>query len=52
MAVLEVDDTVGHAVEELPVMRDQQQRTGILAQPALEPQNRIEIEVIGGLIEQ
>ena len=33
-------------------MRDEQQRPGILAQPGLQPQQCVQVEVVGGLIEQ
>ena len=52
LLVLDVDDAVDDAVEELAIVRDQQQRAGIVAQPALEPDDRVEVEVVGGLVEQ
>ena len=33
-------------------MRDQQQRPGIVDQPALQPQDGIQVQVVGGLIQQ
>ena len=33
-------------------MRDEQQRARILAEPVLEPQHGVEVEVVGGLVEQ
>jgi hypothetical protein len=40
------------AVEELAIVRDHQQRAGILEQPLLEPQHRIQVQMVGGLVEQ
>ena len=51
-ALLDVDDAIGHPIEELAVVSDQQQRAAIPPQPLLEPENRIEIKVVGRLIEQ
>jgi len=51
-AVLEVDDAIGHSIEKLAVMRDQQQRPRIIAQPGFQPKDRVEVQVIGRLIEQ
>ena len=50
--VLDVDDAVADAVEELAIVRDQQQRAGIGAQPALEPEDGVDVEMVGGLVEQ
>ena len=51
-AVLEVDDAIHHAIEELAIVRDQQQRARIFAQPGFQPQDGVEVEVIGRLVEQ
>ena len=51
-AVLEVDDAIDHAIEELAVVRDQKQRPWILAQPGFQPQDGVEVQMIGRLIEQ
>ncbi len=52
LAVLDVDDAIGDAVEELAIVGDEQQRAGVLAQPRLEPQDGVEVEMVGGLVEQ
>ncbi len=41
-----------HAIEKVTVMRYQQQRARVAKQPTFQPQRRVEIEVIGWLIEQ
>src|SRR5688500_18760188 len=43
LTVLDVHDAVGNAVEELPVVCNQKQRAGILAQPGFEPQDGVEV---------
>ena len=40
------------AVEEVAVMGDQQQRPGIGLEPLLEPDHRVQIQMVGGLVEQ
>ena len=52
LAFVQVQRVRGHAVEELAVVRDQQQRAGVLEQPLLQPQHRVQVEVVGGLVEQ
>ena len=51
-APLDVHDVADDAVEEVAVVRDEQERAGIVAQPALEPDHGIEIEMIRRLVEQ
>ena len=45
-------DVVTYRIEKIPVVRNQQQGTGVTRQPLLQPQQRIEVEVVGGLIKQ
>ncbi len=47
-----VHDRAGHAVEELAVVRDEQQRARVGLQPVLQPQHGVEVEVVGGLVQQ
>jgi hypothetical protein len=49
---IEVHDVIAHRVEEVAVVRDQQQGAGIAGEPLLEPQQRIQVQVVGGLVEQ
>jgi len=46
------EDVPDGAVEKIAVVRDREQRAGIIAQPLLEPDHRIQIQVVGGFIEQ
>ena len=52
LAVVQVQRVGGDLVEELAVVRDQQQRARVLEQPLLQPQHRVEVEVVGRLVEQ
>jgi len=45
-------DGAGHRVEQVAVVADQDQRAGILAQELLEPQPRLEIEMVRRLVQQ
>src|SRR6185312_3831935 len=49
---LDVQDASDYTVKEFAVVRDEEKRPRIALQPTLQPQNRIEIEVIGRLVEQ
>ncbi len=50
--MLDVDDPIDHAIEKLAVVGDEQQRPGIVAQPVFQPQDGVEVEVVGRLVEQ
>jgi hypothetical protein len=52
LALVDVHDAVDHAVEEIAVVGDEEQRAGVFAEPVLEPQHRVQVEVIGRLVEQ
>jgi hypothetical protein len=49
---LELEDPLGHVVEEVAVVGDGHHRAGVLLQRALEPRHRLRVEVVGGLVEQ
>ena len=51
LGMLDVDDVIDDPVEKFAVVRNEQQRPGIVQQPSFQPQNGIEIEVIGRLVE-
>ncbi len=51
-ARVDVQDHGRGRVEELAVVRDEDQRPAIGREPALEPDHRVEVEVVGGLVEQ
>ena len=50
--VVEVQDALRHGVEKVPVVGDEQQGAGVAGQPLLEPHHGLQIEVVGGLVEQ
>jgi hypothetical protein len=52
VAAVDLDDLADHAVQELAVVRGHHERALERAQPLLEPQDRLEIEVVGRLVEQ
>ena len=45
-------NVVHDGIEELPVVGDEQQGPGVAPQPAFQPDHRIEVEVVRGLVEQ
>src|SRR5262249_48000562 len=49
---VELEDPAGDIVEEVAVVGDDQDRTGIVAQVALEPGHRLGVQVVGRLVEQ
>ncbi len=51
-ATLEEQDAAHHAVEKLPVMGYEQQGARIVSQPLLQPEDGVEVEMVGGLVEQ
>src|SRR5690606_27781942 len=49
---IELDDAGRDAVEEAPVVRDDDQRAAQAAQQLFEPGDRFDVEVVGRLVEQ
>ncbi len=49
---LDVRDVRDAAVEEVPVVRHEQQRPAIVGEPALQPDDGVEVEVVRRLVEQ
>ncbi len=52
MTSLQVQHVGADAVEKLTVVTDQQQGTGIFQQPLFEPEHGIQIQMVGGLVQQ
>ncbi len=52
LLLFEVNDLIDHGIEEVAVVGNQQQRTGIALEPLFQPEDGVEIKVVGGLIEQ
>ena len=51
-AAVQVQGMGGDVVQELAVMRDQQQGARVLEQPLLQPEHRIQVQVVGRLVQQ
>ena len=51
-AVVDMQHAPDHGIEEIAVVRDDEQGAGVGLQPALQPEHGVEIEVVGGLVEQ
>ncbi|MCY1354510.1 hypothetical protein D9M69_408900 [compost metagenome] len=52
LALLEVRHVIDHTVEEIAVVGDQQEGAGVAFQPVLEPEDGVQVEVVGRLVEQ
>ena len=52
IAAVELDDLVGHRVEEAAVVGDEEHAAGIRLHHAFQPFDRGHVEVVGGLVEQ
>ena len=52
LAALEMAGLLRHRVEEVAVVADQDQRARVAAQMLLEPDRGLEVEMVGGLVEQ
>lgn len=50
LPLFDMQDVIHRVIQELTVMRDQQQSTAISTEPAFQPNYRFNIEVIGWLI--
>ena len=51
-ALADLDDAADELVEELAVVRDEEDRAGVGLEVVLEPEQGFEVEVVGGLVEQ
>ena len=51
-APVELDDAGGEPPEEHPVVRDEDERAAVAEQELLEPADRLDVEVVGRLVEQ
>ena len=52
LAAVELEDPAGDVVEEVPVMRDRDDRALVVGEEPLEPEDRLGIEVVRRLVEQ
>ncbi|CUI62666.1 Uncharacterised protein [Achromobacter sp. 2789STDY5608621] len=52
LGVIEMQDGLGHRVQELGVVGDQHDGAGIGGQPFLQPQHGVQVQVVGGLVQQ
>ena len=50
--VAHLDDPVGHAVDEVPVVADEEDRAPVGRQVLLQPADGVDVEVVGGLVEE
>ena len=51
-AAVELEDPLGHVVEEVPVVGDGDDGAGVLLEVLLEPRHALGVEVVGGLVEE
>ena len=51
-AAVDLQDPLGHVVQEVPVVGDGQDRARVVRQVLLQPQHALRVEVVGGLVEQ
>jgi hypothetical protein len=51
-ALVDVDDDVHHAVQEIPVVGNDDQGAGIALEPVLQPEDGVQVQVVGGLVQQ
>ncbi len=52
LLVVEVGDVRAHLVQEVPVVADDDHRRVVVVERALEPADRVDVEVVGRLVEQ
>ncbi len=50
--LFDVGDVVDHGIEEIPVVGNQQQSTWVALEEVFQPQDRIEVQVVGRFVEQ
>src|SRR6185369_13523390 len=52
LSAIELEDPPGDVVEEVPVVRDRNDGSRIVGEEALEPSDRLGVEMVGRLVEQ
>ncbi|MCY1419210.1 hypothetical protein D9M71_347940 [compost metagenome] len=52
LALLQVHHMIDHRIEEITVVGDQQQGAGVALEPLFQPEDRIQVEVVGRLVKQ
>jgi hypothetical protein len=52
LATVDLGDLTDHTVHELAVVRRHQQRTGARLEETFEPDDRFDVEMVGGLVHQ
>jgi len=52
LAVFDMDGDVGHGIEKFTVVAYHQHGAGVFLQPGFQPHQRVQIEVVGGFVEQ
>ena len=52
LLVLYMQDALAGGIDEIPVMGNHYQRARVLLQPLLQPQSGIQVQMIGGFIQQ
>ena len=52
LGMAEVQDVVAHRIEHIAIVRDDDDRRGIPLQVVDQPERALEVEVVGGLVEQ
>jgi hypothetical protein len=51
-SLLQVQGDAGDGIEQFPVVADHHQRAGVALQPPLQPNHGVQIQVVGGFVEQ
>ena len=52
LLVLDVQGDARHRIQKLAVVADHDQRAGVALQPAFQPHQRVQVQVVGGFIQQ
>ncbi|MDT4856780.1 hypothetical protein FQZ97_911830 [compost metagenome] len=52
LALLQVHHVIDHRIEEVAVVGDQQQGAGVALEPLFQPEDRVQVEVVGRFVEQ
>ncbi len=52
LLLVDVGDDVHHPVQEVPVVGDDDQRARVALEPVLQPEDGVQVQVVGGLVQQ
>ncbi len=52
LTLFDMQHVIDHGIEEIPVVGDQQQRARVTLEPVFQPEDGVQVQVVGRFVEQ